>query len=218
MCVCVCVCVRAHTHTRTQVLRPNRHIFLYVAMCSSVLQCVFILTYIPICTLQCVYMYVACRVLQCVAVRCSVYIYLHTSRRNAYISTPHCNILQHNTTYTLHHTALYTWTCICNNYMHIEDMHLLPQHTATHCNTMQHTHCITLHHTHERVHVQIICILKRGTYLYNTLQNTCECTYVTWLLVSYTYRRDAYISANHCNTLQHTATHCNINIYMKIYM
>ena len=104
-------------------------------------------------------------------------------------------ILQHTATHcnTLQHTAAHCSTL---------------QHTATHCNTLQHTatHCNTLQHTatHSRLFDS-----QRGLHI------CCKCAALSTPAHMCCKRRLSsreLFAANvqHCNTLQHTATHSRL--------
>ena len=133
----------------------------------------------------------------------------HSNCRYA-VSITHCNTLQHTATHcnTLQHTATH-----CNTLQHIVTLqhtateewkqqiwyfnHSL-QRTATHCNTLQHTatHCNKLQHILQHTLTEE---WEQQTWFLNLSFSKC------WLKQVHTY---SYLSPR-CNTLQHTATHCN---------
>ena len=104
-----------------------------------------------------------------------------------------CYIRQHTATHsnTLQHTATH-----CNTQQHTATHSNTLQHTAIHCNTQQHTatHSNTLQHTatHCTAHIKSTSAKRARHKRRVTRCNTLQHT------------------ATHCNTLQHIATHCNI--------
>jgi len=122
-------------------------------------------------------------------------------------------------------TTSYLALCHCNTL----------QHTATHCNTLQHTatHNVKLLHTSNHSPTCIFTYLEISIYTYVCI---CTCMYIHIYISSCIYIRifaGAYICnkhisfsnvidlftififiqfvciTTHCNTLQHTATHCS---------
>jgi len=110
----------------------------------------------------------------------------------------HCNILQHTATHcnTLQHTATR-----CNT-LYSQKLTIL----QLHCNTLQHTaahrstphntasHCITLQQT----------VLSEADYFAVTIATHCKIHQHTVMIQVLRLILQLY-----CNTLQHTATHCN---------
>jgi len=104
--------------------------------------------------------------------------------------------------------------------MHVRWVHT--QHTATHCNTLQHTatHCNTLQHT-ALIHMWYGSCIPNMTDLYATwLVYMWHDSFMRgkpsswWCRASYTSLCSSW---TYCNTLQHTATHCNtLHLFMMV--
>ena len=172
-----------------------------VVMCFSVLQCV------AMCCSACMQDMYACaclraRVLICVCTRTA------THYNKLQHTATDCNRLQHTTTHcnTLQRTATH-----CNAL----------QHTATHCNTWQHITtckyattqvCCGIHDGVCTPHVQ----MKQNTAQIRTTRRSTEMTIsckfqgIKKFLDSVSPHMISHMfSCAHCNTLQHTATHCS---------
>jgi len=136
--------------------------------------------------------------------------------------------LQHTATYcnTLQYTATRCDTLWLVTLQHTATHYNTPQRTATHCNTLQHCNILviaadrprgytanTLQHAATNFTSEISvcnhCEQTMWTYCqhiathYNTLQHRHICS--DFLRIDY-----MNILPAHCNTLQRTATHCNI--------
>jgi len=145
-----------------------------------------------------------CSVLQCVAVCCNSAPFhanthsLTSVRANSFAETTTLsvgdNILQHT---AIHYNALHHTSTNCNSTTPCcSTLH----HTTTHCYTLRHTHC----RTHSHAHTWAASLRWPPTHR-KTGKNTAQLRGLASLPLL--IRCDT--SAIHCNTLHHTATHCN---------
>jgi len=101
-------------------------------------------------------------------------------------SAPLCTTLQHTATHC--NTGKNARACALPIYMHNVSLCL------SHCNTLQYTaiHCNALHHTEIRASLRVSYICALYMFLYMCITSVINGCY----------------TATHCNTFQHTATHC----------
>ena len=164
-----------------------------VPVCSSVLQCVD-----------------ACHALWSGEVR-SVCVISHISMHGYRKCPTHCNTLQHTATHcnTLQHTVTH-----CNTLQHNATRCNALQRTATHCNTLQRTatHCNTLQHTSR----QDCCKCPTSWAApwccgSDILMSRMGMSHVCYQQVTSHMSTQSYCKCpTHCNTLQLTATRCNM--------
>jgi len=126
------------------------------------------------------------------------------------VSETHCNSLQDTATHcnSLQLTAHLFDTNVASR-THCNTL----QHTATHCNTLQHTaiHCNTLRISstrmlqakHRDAGKRILGCGKWKNHPLDAIQDTRKERLKRRLVAS------EDVSATRCNTLQHTATHCD---------
>ena len=164
-----------------------------------------------------------------------------------------CNTLQHTATHcnTLHHTAAHCSTVAeeSSNSMRARPTHCamlqhaatslqpswgivrlytrttnIPQYTATHCNTLQY-HCNTAEEFSDYMRARLpaslqgfnqkIQLKERGqafnVWFRDTLgiSQSCPCNTLQHTATHCNTLQYTEHTATHCNTLQHTATHCN---------
>ena len=139
---------------------------------------------------------------------------------------------QHTATHctTLQHTAprCNTFESFSKSNRALRTKVLSLQHTATHCTTLQHSapRCNTLRHTATRCNPPHVSRIQEspnnnGSVCCCVLQCVAVCCCVLWSVlrselrvrdstqVCSIYWRALHTKALSCNTLQHTATHCN---------
>jgi len=87
-------------------------------------------------------------------------------------------------------------------------------HTATHCNTLPHTatHCNTLHRTATHCNTLQYTANRLSSLTVSRVSGELveELAHDDWGMQ---FHKVPLSTAAHCNTLQHTATHCNTKQY-----
>jgi len=109
---------------------------------------------------------------------------------------------------TLQQTAI-DYNELQPNTMQHTATHCNTLHTATHCNTLQHTatHWNTLKHTATAIDPYLTRLIHiwhdPSMYAQSWIIHKCDITHPLRVQV------EGNIDCKHCDTLQHTATHCN---------
>ena len=188
--------IRVHIHILTIYVSPSKYarvcVALYIYMSSSV--AVWVVVCVAVWVLVCVAVWVVvcvavfCRVLQYVAMCCSVFV------------SSQMDVLGFDLGMIVPLTESSPIVCMWHSgFTHTHT------HTYTHTHTQVHTHTHTYMHTRTRMH-------KHTCKWVTSWMNEQRHVYIRAMMKYFTVgiaQKQRLRTATHCSTLQHTTVHCN---------